>query len=132
MVETAADIVARLAAEHGVEIDTESRAYLLAKGSSRLAGIEGDKTLDLLAELSRRELVPREQAVELILRHAKETGGDADAMHKRHLGMVKGGLVEWLLSCPAEPEDLPVRRGTGACLFDPREDDKFDKADDGD
>lgn len=132
MAETAANIVARLAAEHGVQIDSESCAYLLAKGSSRLAGIEGDDTLDLLAELSRRELVDRRQAVDLIVRHAKETGGDADAMQKRHIGKVKGGWVELLLSCPAMPEDLPGRRGTGACLFDPREPDEFDKEDDGD
>lgn len=86
MAETAADIVARLAVENGVEVDASNRAYLLAKGSSRLAGIEGDETLDLLAELSRRELVDRRQAVDLIVRHAKEAGGDADAMQKRHQG----------------------------------------------
>ncbi len=69
---TVAEEVRQIAIQYGVKVDSSSRAYRMAVAVNRLEGIEGDETLDLLATLSRLGHVTREQAVGLVLRHARE------------------------------------------------------------
>lgn len=71
--QSVAQYVGEIAASHGVEVDTSSRAYRLARDVSRIEGIEGDETLDLIAELMRLGAFSAEQGISLCLTHHDET-----------------------------------------------------------
>lgn len=69
---SAAAEVAALAASMGLTVEP-TLAYRYAKAFNSLEGIEGDETLDLIAVLLREGCLASQDAVDMILRHHRET-----------------------------------------------------------
>jgi hypothetical protein len=68
---TVADEVRSLTDRYGVKV-SEEYAERLAGELNRLADIEGDETLELLADLMRLGKISTDQCNQMILRHVRE------------------------------------------------------------
>lgn len=65
---TVAERIADLAARHGID-GRDDRASWLARHFSRLADVEGDDTLCLIADLKRDGVLSATQATDLVVAH---------------------------------------------------------------
>jgi hypothetical protein len=66
--------VATLVVEHGID-RTSDRGAFLADAFSRIAGVEGDHTLELIAELLKARVISTNEATDLVLAHVRESAG---------------------------------------------------------
>lgn len=67
-----AELVDELAKKLNVTVDRTAVAYVDAVAFSRLASVEGDPTLDMLAELSSKKFITIEAAVQLAAAYSLE------------------------------------------------------------
>lgn len=67
-----AERVREIAKRHGVVVDHNSQANFLARHVSRIEGIEGDETLEMIAELATRGHLTKAEAYKLGLDHSLE------------------------------------------------------------
>ncbi|MBX9455447.1 MAG: hypothetical protein KL863_05155 [Rhizobium sp.] len=71
MTVTIKEKVADLAARHGIARSTD-RAAFLSGAFSRIAGIDGDETLDLIADLLKARVISNDEASAFVLAHVRE------------------------------------------------------------
>ena len=70
---TTKEKVAALADQHGIERSRDESAFL-AKAFSRISGIEGDETLELIADLLKARVISTDEATAMVLSHVRESG----------------------------------------------------------
>lgn len=68
---TTREQAAALAVQHGIQRSTD-RAAFLANAFSKIGGIDGDETLELIADLLNARVISKEDATAMVLSHIRE------------------------------------------------------------